>query len=55
MAALKLYLAATVSVGAWIAADDGAPLWEVAASALSGPVLAPAALAFNLYCTLFER
>lgn len=52
---VKTYLAATMLLGAWLAADDDAPPLEVAASALTAPVIFPFALAFNLYCIVFER
>jgi hypothetical protein len=52
---MRTYLAATTLLGAWIAANDDAPPLEILASAVTAPVIFPFALAFNLYCEVFER
>ena len=55
MAALKLYVAASAAVGAWVAHEADLNPWQTAATVVLSPAILAAAVAHEVRCTVFER
>lgn len=55
MIALKLYVAASAVVGAWVAHEADLNPWQTAATVVLSPAILAAAVAHEVRCVVFER